>query len=106
MLFPDAYIPRATIDGLSNNVGELPVMLIAGTNKWIEEQNISNFIKLSGNKLLENLFVQKDIKGFEKDGFYVIKPNEYKNWHKAVSYLDFNEFKKAILNAGKKQWKN
>jgi hypothetical protein len=21
-------------------------------------------------------------------------------------YLDFNEFKKAILNAGKKQWKN
>ncbi len=38
MLFPDAYIPRATIDGLSNNVGELPVMLIAGTNKWIEEQ--------------------------------------------------------------------
>lgn len=74
--------------------------------KWIEEQNISNFIKLSGNKLLENLFVQKDIKGFEKDGFYVIKPNEYKNWHKAVSYLDFNEFKKAILNAGKKQWKN
>lgn len=74
--------------------------------KWIEEQNISNFIKLSGNKLLENLFVQKDIKGFEKDVFYVIKPNEYKNWHKAVSYLDFNEFKKAILNAGKKQWKN
>ena len=74
--------------------------------KWIEEQNISNFIKLSGDKLLEDLFVQKDIKGFEKDGFYVIKPNEYKNWHKAVSYLDCNEFKKAILNAGKRQWKN
>jgi superfamily I DNA/RNA helicase len=35
--FPDAYIPRAIIDGLSNNVGELPIMLITGKNEWNDE---------------------------------------------------------------------
>lgn len=69
--------------------------------KWIEEQNISNFIKLSRISY-QKIYLFKDIKGFEKDGFYVIKPNEYKIAHKAVSYLDFNEFKKAILNAVEK----
>ncbi len=73
---------------------------------WVEEKSIDNFIKLSGSKSLESLFIQKDIKGFEKNGFYVVKPNEYKNWHKAVGYLDFNEFKNAILKAGRNQWKN
>ena len=51
---------------------------------------------------MENLFIQKDIKGFEADGFYVVKPNEYKNWHEAIGYLDFYEFDKAILGAGRR----
>lgn len=68
---------------------------------WKKENNIQNFIRFTGNQTLENLFIQKDIKGFEKDGFYVVKPNEYKNWHKAIGYLDFYEFKDAILRAGK-----
>lgn len=72
---------------------------------WIEEKSIDNFIKLSGSQSVENIFIQKDIKGFEKDGFYVVKPNEYKNWHKAIGYLDFYEFRDAILRTGKKQWK-
>jgi len=70
--------------------------------EWIKEPNIQNFLKLSSGKTLENLFIQKDIKGFESDGFYVIKPNEYKNWHEAIGYLDFYEFEKAILGAGKR----
>jgi hypothetical protein len=68
---------------------------------WKEESNIQNFLKLSSGKTLDNLFIQKDIKGFESDGFYVVKPNEYKNWHEAIGYLDFYEFKDAILRAGK-----
>ncbi len=74
--------------------------------EWIEEENIENFLELMHGKTLENLFIQKDIKGFEKDGFYVVKPNEIKNWHKAIGYLDFYEFKDAILRAGKEKWKN
>jgi len=68
---------------------------------WKKESNIQNFLKLSSGETVENLFIQKDIKGFEPDGFYVVKPNEYKNWHKAIGYLDFYEFDDAILTAGK-----
>lgn len=45
--------------------------------------------------------MQKDLIGFEKTSFYVIKPNEFKNWHPAVAYLDYYEFKDAFLKAGK-----
>lgn len=68
---------------------------------WKKEPDIKNFLKLSSGETVENLFIQKDIKGFESDGFYVVKPNEYKNWHKAIGYLDFYEFDDAILKAGR-----
>lgn len=73
---------------------------------WKKEETIQNFLRISGEQTLENLFIQKDIKGFEKDGFYVVKPNEHKNWHKAIGYLDFYEFNDAILKAGKNKWMN
>lgn len=47
----------------------------------------------------KNLFIQKDIKGFEEDSFYVIKPNEYKSWHRAMAWYDVAEFKEAIQKA-------
>ena len=68
---------------------------------WEKEENIQKFLELMQGKTLENLFIQKDIKGFECDGFYVVKPNEIKNWHKAIGYLDFYEFDDAILKAGR-----
>ncbi|MDR1371013.1 MAG: ATP-binding domain-containing protein [Dysgonamonadaceae bacterium] len=37
VVFPNAYIPKSAIDGLSNNVGELPVLLISGRNEWNDE---------------------------------------------------------------------
>jgi hypothetical protein len=43
-----------------------------------------------------NLFIQKDIKGFEKNSFYIIKPNEYKCWHRAMAWYDVAEFKETI----------
>jgi hypothetical protein len=46
-----------------------------------------------------NLFIQKDIKGFEKNSFYIIKPNEYKCWHKAMAWYDVAEFKNKIEKA-------
>lgn len=68
---------------------------------WTEDNKINAFIKLSGKKSIDNLFIQKDIKGFTEKGFYIIKPNEYKNWHEIIAYLDFNEFDNAILKAGR-----
>ena len=58
-------------------------------------------IELGTEKITDQLFIQKDIRGFEKDYFYVFKPNEKRFWHKAVGYLDVYEFLDAILKTGR-----
>jgi hypothetical protein len=68
------------------------------TNKQI----LSWLIKLSSEKITDRLFVQKDIRGFEKEYFYIFKPNEKRLWHKAIAYLDAEEFMDAILKAGRR----
>ena len=76
---------------------KIPVLL-----KTEESSSILNFLLSIGTeKITDRLFVQKDIRGFEQDGFYLIRPNERKLWHKAMAYLDVNEFMDAILTAGK-----
>jgi len=59
-------------------------------------------IHLSTQKVSDKLFVQKDIRGFEKKRFYIIKPNEKRLWHKAIGYMDVEEFMDAILVAGRR----
>lgn len=83
---------------------------IVSTNEEIEE---ISFTKTENNKILQalatlgnekitdRLFIQKDIRGFEENGFYIVKPNEKRLWHKALAYYDVNEFMDAILIAGK-----
>ncbi|NOS57412.1 MAG: N-6 DNA methylase [Cyclobacteriaceae bacterium] len=73
---------------------------------WVDKQNkdkeIISFIgKIGSEKITEKLFIQKDVRGFEKDYFYIFKPNERRLWHKAIAYLDINEFADAILKAGR-----
>lgn len=48
--------------------------------------------KTSLYKLTNMIYLQRDVKGFEDDSFYLIKPNEYKCWHKAVARMDLAEF--------------
>ncbi|MBS1666297.1 MAG: N-6 DNA methylase [Bacteroidetes bacterium] len=73
---------------------------------WINKQNnedeiLSLLTKVSSDKITDKLFIQKDIRGFEKDYFYIVKPNERRLWHKAIAHLDVNEFADAILKAGR-----
>ena len=72
---------------------------------WFSKQNDTDIlpflIQISAEKITDRLFVQKDIRGFEKDYFYIFKPNEKRLWHKAIGYLDVNEFADAILKAGR-----
>jgi N-6 DNA Methylase len=65
----------------------------------IENQEIilRRFIGLGFEEQASNLYIQKDIKGFNDSSFYVIKPNEYKVWHEAIAYLDLNEFIENIF---------
>lgn len=78
-----------------------------GENKqisWIKNSDtdaiLKRFAKIGWTEISQELFVQKDIKGFEEDGFYVIKPNEYKCWHPSLAYMDVNEFIDALMKSG------
>jgi hypothetical protein len=75
---------------------------------WINKQNdktgiLQTIISLGTTKITDQLFVRKDVRGFQKDYFYVFKPNEKRLWHRAVGYLDVYEFRDAILKAGRDQ---
>ena len=80
-----------------------------GKNKeqivWENKSEGDLLLKLSSlgyQEITESLFMQKDVRGFERDGFYIIKPNEKRLWHKAIAYLDAEEFADAMLrNNGK-----
>jgi len=77
------------------------------TIEWQQKTNemlLNKIVSLGIEKVTEELFIQKDIRGFEKKGFYIIKPNEKRLWHKAIGYLDTNEFMDAILKAGKEEY--
>lgn len=71
--------------------------------EFIEDSNIENIVKqisnYSLNDITNEIFIKKDIKGFNENSFFVIKTNEYKNWHKAIARLDVNEFSNAIWEA-------
>ncbi len=56
------------------------------------------FYQLGIQQVMDRLFIQKDVRGFEKNAFYIIKPNEVKCWHEAVAYLDASEFSQVIEN--------
>lgn len=61
--------------------------------------NLSIELITNTHDVTKNLFIQKDIKGFESNSFYIIKPNEYKCWHRAMAWYDVAEFKEAIQKA-------
>lgn len=55
-------------------------------------------LSLSGESLSDSLYLRKDIRGFEENGFYIVKPSERRLWHPAVAYVDVEEFVDAMLS--------
>lgn len=76
--------------------------ILSNDIKWYDSNDVlfPEMIRLTSEKITDRLFVQKDIRGFEKDSFYIFKPNEARLWHKAIAYLDVDEFADAILRTG------
>jgi hypothetical protein len=66
-----------------------------------DKELLKNISALSFENLSHNLFMQKDVKGFEEDFFYIAKPNQFKSWHSALAYLDLAEFIDALHNSKK-----
>ena len=66
--------------------------------KWIRKNAFDEFTKLSFSEASKDLFIQKNVRGYGNNSFYIIKPNEYKCWHPAIAYLDAYEINEAIQN--------
>ena len=62
----------------------------------------SFLLSLTGSNISENLYLRKDIRGFEKDGFYIVKPAEERLWHPAIAYVDVQEFADSIIDQERK----
>lgn len=66
-------------------------------NKGILSGLTSLLLSLTASSISENLYLRKDIRGFEKDGFYIAKPAEERLWHAAIAYVDVQEFSDSII---------
>jgi hypothetical protein len=62
---------------------------------------LANHLTLDYYELSNTIFIQKDVKGFEKDFFYIIKPKQIKSWHKAIANQDVLSFRKLMRNSQK-----
>lgn len=85
IIFPDKKDEKAILKRLANNLSISQITNAEDSSK--------------------NLYIQKDIKGFEENSFYIIKPNELKCWHRAMAWYDVAEFKDVIENAELNQLK-
>lgn len=63
-------------------------------NKIVKLFGYASFVKIS-----QKLYIWRAIRGFEKSSFYIIKPNERKNWHRANARHDVNEFMAAMWDS-------
>lgn len=70
---------------------------------FLEEEDVIGMINKIGElgyqKSGKDLFIRQDIRGFNKNSFYVIKPNQRKSWHKALAYADLSEFVRSLVEA-------
>lgn len=51
------------------------------------------------HNVTRDLYIQQDVRGFSKNTFYIIKPNELKCWHVAVANHDLIEFIDVLAKA-------
>jgi hypothetical protein len=58
-----------------------------------------DLLKIGEEKITDIFFKQRDIRGFNETSFYIVKPNQYKNWHPAMAYGDLSEFVEAMMQA-------
>lgn len=69
--------------------------------KTVGLETLESFLlSLSTEALSDNLYLRKDIRGFEERGFYIVKPSEQRLWHPAVAYVDVEEFVESMLLSG------
>ncbi len=62
---------------------------------------LAKALSLSVEQITDRVFLQRYVRGIQQDSFYVIKPNEAKNWHQAIAQVDLSEFISDMLKVPK-----
>ncbi len=67
------------------------------TISWLDDKKnnlkkiIHSFYNLQFEDVSKQVFIQKDLKIFNEGSFIIVKPNELKNWHSAISWIDLGD---------------
>ncbi|WP_330441499.1 Eco57I restriction-modification methylase domain-containing protein [Flavobacterium sp. C4GT6] len=81
------------VDKKDNSLGDITIIETTDSKLFTDLGN------LGISKITKDLYIQQDVRGFSKNTFYIIKPNELKCWHPAIGYHDLNEFVEALTQA-------
>lgn len=60
-------------------------------------QAMADQMNIATEAITDRVFIQRDVRGLNRESFYIVKPNELKNWHKAVALADIADFMSAIV---------
>lgn len=85
--------------GIFFKVSEKPIKS-DDEKRWMAEDNskmMDFLVKLSRRRVSSTLVYQRDVLGFEKDGFYVVKTNEARLWHRSIAYQDADKIELDIM---------
>lgn len=63
------------------------------------DDSLIKLMKISEDKITDKIYQQRDIRGFNEASFYVIKSNQFKNWHSAVAQVDLHEFIDSMMQS-------
>lgn len=67
------------------------------TISYANRMNLDFVSKFKLNKFNDLFYQMMDVVNFEESSFFIIKTNEYKNWHPAMSQLDLAEVINSVL---------
>lgn len=60
-------------------------------------QAMANQMNIAVDVVTDRVFIQRDVRGMNRDSFYIVKPNELKNWHKAIALVDIADFMATMV---------
>lgn len=60
-------------------------------------QTMANHMNIATEAVTDRVFIQKDVRGLNRDSFYIVKPNEFKNWHQAIALVDIADFMATMV---------
>lgn len=114
MVFQKRFAPAFEVSGLSLSmqvlwsremigvffkVSEKPIKT-EEEKQWVAEKNsklMDYLVKFSKSRVSPTLVYQRDVLGFEDDGFYVIKTNEARLWHRTIAYQDADKIELDVM---------